>query len=439
MKKILLVLLVLYLTPLFSQEKKISLVWDKPLIYGTNDYSLTVPSFSPSKNFTFDITEGVKYVQQWKINGFVNENSLTVTNINYLPITKAELKDLNIKSIPNVLEFSLKNATARNDNYAVFTLSPIIKEGNRYKKVSSFTIKYSMIASSNRTNNSQIITNSVLSSGDWYKFEVTKSGVYKISKSFLSQMGINVNSLYPRNIKLFGNGGKMMPFANNANFPFDPTENAIKFIGEEDGVFDDSDYILFYAQGPSADVNSSYINTNLNPYTNTTVYYINISAGQGKRIQNFVEPVNPATTTFNTFHDYQFHELDQTSIVFVGRRWFGERFGVENSQSFDFNFQNLVTTEPVNIKVVTASVAVNETSFLFTVNNNANGSITLNGANTGNGVYATGATYQSSVLVTNDNVNITLDYDNQGNPSASAYLDYISVEATRALTFSGSQ
>ncbi|WGD35231.1 type IX secretion system sortase PorU [Olleya sp. YS] len=439
MKKILLVLLLLYFTPLFSQEKKINLDWDKPKTYATSDYALTIPSFLPSENFSFDGVNGINFVEQWKINGYVNENSVSVTNINYLPISKSELRDLNIKSIPNTLEFSLKNATARNVNYAVFTLSPIIKDGNAYKKISSFTIRYTMSAASNRVSNTQAITNSVLNSGSWYRFEVTTSGVYKLSKSFLGQMGINVNGLDPRNIKLFGNGGKMMPFANNANFPFDPTENAIKVIGEEDGVFNDTDYILFYAQGPSADVNTSYINTNINPYTDKTVYYINISAGLGKRIQPFSQPTNAPTTTFNTFHDYKFYELDQNNIVFVGRRWFGERFGVENSRTFDFNFPNLITSEPIDLKVVTASVAVNETVFSVSVNNVLDGTFNINGSNTSNGVYATGGTYQKSLAVSGDNINITLDYDNQGNPSASAYLDYISIEATRALTFSGAQ
>ncbi|RAJ13508.1 type IX secretion system sortase PorU [Olleya aquimaris] len=439
MKKIFLVLLVLYLTPLFSQEKKISLDWDKSQTMSTSDYSLTIPSFLPSQNYSFNGSEGIKYINQWKINGFVNENSITITNINYLPITKSELYDLDITTIPNTLEYSLKNATGRDVNYAVFTLSPIIKDGNGYKKISSFTMKYSMAASSNRINNSQVLTNSVLNSGSWYRFEVTTSGVYKLSKSFLSQMGINVNGLDPRNIKLFGNGGKMMPFANNANFPFDPTENAIRVIGEEDGVFNDTDYILFYAQGPSADVNTPYINTNINPYTDKTAYYINISAGQGKRIQQFNQPAGLPSTTFNTFHDYQFHEVDQNNIVFVGRRWFGERFGVENSRSFDFNFPNLVTSEPIDLKVVTASVAVNETVFSISVNNTLDGTLTINGSNIGNGVYATGGTYQNSLMVSGDNINVNLDYDNQGNPSATAYLDYISIEATRALTFSGSQ
>ncbi|QCE41713.1 type IX secretion system sortase PorU [Psychroserpens sp. NJDZ02] len=440
MKKILLLLVSFYCVPLFSQEKSINIVWGASQIYSTDSYSVTIPTFTPAKNFSFDMANGIHFVEQWQVSGFVNENSLVVSDIVYLPISKSDLKNLNLIAIPENITASLKNGTSRDVNYAVLSLSPIIKQGNSYKKVVSFKVNYDMnVTSSYRRSTNRMITNSVLTNGDWYKFEVEKSGVHKISKSFLNQMGVNVNSFDPRNIKVFGNGGKMMPFANNADFPFDPTENAIKIVGEEDGVFNDEDYILFYAQGPSADVNLSYVNTNINPYTDKTVYYINISSGQGKRIQNFSQPTGIATADFNTFQDYQFHEIDEKNIIFVGRRWFGEEFGVESSQSFDFVFPNLEPSEAVNVKVVTATTASSTSRFLVSVNDAALGSVSLSGTNTANGVYVTGGTFDQTTNVVNDNVSVRLDYDNQGNPSAEAYLDYISVEATRALTFNGTQ
>ena len=41
----------------------------------------------------------------------------------------------------------------------------------------------------------------------------------------------------------------MLPLLNSTIYPYDLTENAIQFIGENDGVFNDDDYILFYAEG----------------------------------------------------------------------------------------------------------------------------------------------------------------------------------------------
>src|SRR5438045_1129566 len=90
--------------------------------------------------------------------------------------------------------------------------------------------------------------NSVLSTGNWHKVAVTADGIYKLTYSDLQNLGINVSSIDPRHISVYGNGGGMLPEINFAARPVDLTENAIEVIGEGDGVFDPSDYILFYGQ-----------------------------------------------------------------------------------------------------------------------------------------------------------------------------------------------
>ena len=40
----------------------------------------------------------------------------------------------------------------------------------------------------------------------------------------------------------------MIPYSNSEPYPMDIQENAIKIVGEEDGVFNNEDYILFYAK-----------------------------------------------------------------------------------------------------------------------------------------------------------------------------------------------
>ena len=60
----------------------------------------------------------------------------------------------------------------------------------------------------------------------------------------LEGMGIDVQSIDPRHIRIFGHGGKMLKMQNEEDFLIDPVENAIKIIGEEDGSFDSSDYIF---------------------------------------------------------------------------------------------------------------------------------------------------------------------------------------------------
>ena len=47
--------------------------------------------------------------------------------------------------------------------------------------------------------------------------------------------------------------------------------------------------------------------------------------------------------------------------------------------------------------------------------------------------------FNNQISVSNSLINVTLDYNNNGNPSSYAYLDYISIEATCGLSFNGSQ
>src|SRR5690606_12048371 len=126
----------------------------------------------------------------------------------------------------------------------------------------------------------------------------------------------------------------------------------------------------FYGEGPKGNVNITTVNTNINPYTDKAYYYVNISPGYGKRMQSMVQPEANADFTVQTFQDYQFHEIDEYNMAKLGRRWFGDRFGIENEKSFEFEFPNLIASEHAKIKVylgataevaTTMGVSLNET------------------------------------------------------------------------------
>ncbi len=93
-------------------------------------------------------------------------------------------------------------------------------------------------------------SSSVLATGDWYKFDTPNEGIYKIDRAFLQNLGIDVNSVDPRTIRIYGNGGYSLPesIANSNNHGL--IENAIIIVGEQDGKFDENDYILFYGRPP---------------------------------------------------------------------------------------------------------------------------------------------------------------------------------------------
>jgi hypothetical protein len=122
--------------------------------------------------------------------------------------------------------------------------------------------------------------NSVLAKGDWIKIGVISSGIQKLDANFLQKAGINLTQINPQDIKIYGNGGGMLPQANNIPRAKDLIENAISVEGEADGRFDNQDFILFYGQSPHAisyDSLSKSFKHQFNIYSDTTFYFLTVS------------------------------------------------------------------------------------------------------------------------------------------------------------------
>ena len=438
MKKNFLVFILLFTLNCFAQQKQFSINWTNDKVLQTDFGKLIVPAFD-TEHFNYNDERGLTYYAQWENNGgFIDENSVTVSNVAFQTMAQSELKDLDPKLIPSSITYNIYNVNARGNRSYYFQISPIIKENGIYKKITSFSIQYNTRASRNvvTSNSVNAITNSVLSSGQWYRFYIERSGVFRLSKSFLNSLGINTNAVDPRNIKIYGNGGRMLPLSNAENYPFDVVENAVRFVGEEDGSFDNGDYILFYGEGPTTYSQES--DTNLNLYTDRTYYYVNVGSGYGKRIEAMPTITAEADIQINTFQDYQFYEVDEYNLAKLGRRWYGDNFSIENEREYNFQFPNLVSTEPVHLSVGVGAVSEQASSFSITVNGSAVSTQGLNPIVDGS-VMASGSTYSGDINITSDDISVVLNYNNNGNPSADGYLDYINIEAIRNLIYEGSQ
>ena len=280
------------------------------------------------------------------------------------------------------------------------------------------------------------VTNSVLANGNWYKFATDTTGIFKIDKSFLQQLGISTNNLNPKKIHIYGNGGQLLP-EFNGDFRYDDLqENAIFIVGEEDNSFDSNDYILFYAKGPhSWEVNPAQgtVNHIQNIYSDKSYYFMTINEDDGKRIQSSSPVIGSASTQITTFNDYVFYEKETINLFAAGKKWLGEDFSVDNELSLEIPFPNIVITEPVNIKV--RAVAVSELTSSMQVKVNSQDLFNLNfSASTSSGNLASERTQSANQLISSSTIEFNLNYNNGGNPSARAYLDYIEVSGKKELT-----
>ena len=172
------------------------------------------------------------------------------------------------------------------------------------------------------------------------KLGVTQEGMYKIDATTLAAMGLVSGSINSSAIRLYGNGGAMLPESNAVPRPDDLLENAIEVVDGGDGVFNNNDYLIFYAAGPHQwlkDSNVKRFNHLKNLYSDTAFYFITIN-GTGKRVALQTAVIGTAVNTISTYQEHQFYETDSYNILNSGKQWYGETFSNNGIGALNKNF-----------------------------------------------------------------------------------------------------
>jgi hypothetical protein len=433
MRRIIICIVLLFGVTGWSQQKRIVLDWEQ-YTPQTKSVVATRTAEKPLESTARFSLEENTYVEVWQDNAFAATGSARISNVTYETLPTVAYATLDQNLIPRGINFKLASSRARDQILTTLEFTPIINDNGVIKKVTAFDISYSSGRQSETQRNFGL-TNSVLATGRWYQFQIDKTGAYRINRNFLNSIGMDVNNIDPRNIKIYSHGGNMLPYRNSLNNDFDPPEIPIQVVGEADGSFDSNDFILFYGETQQYSEESD---THINLYDNNTYYYITADGGPGKRIPSYTEPLGNADFTISRFHDYQFHEVDDFNPGLVGRRWFGNRFDINNQQSFTFEFPNLVTTEPVNYRILAIATSSSATSMSATTNGQSLGTMPFPAITSGT-TLAFGRSLEGAFNTTSNSITVELNYSNAGNPSSRAFLDFISMEATRELIGTNAQ
>lgn len=418
---------------LAQNKESIKIEW-KRSDYSILDKQYVFPSFQ-EKYYNVDLVNKKLFFKGIIV--LTQTNSVELIDYKTEIINENELFDLDKNKLETKLNFQSNISKAREDFCVNYSFNPIFIENGVIKKVVSF--EYNIINNQRsifKNSSPQNIENSELTTGDWYRFYVEKSGIYKISKGFLESLGFNTN-VDPRNIRIYGNGGRMVPLLNSILYPNDLEENAIQFIGENDGKFDNQDFILFYAEG--LDTWSTENRTHLNLFSDKSYYYVTSSLGAGKRIQENIQPTGTSSMNFTVFDDYQFYEKDLYNPGKLGRKWLGDQFGIENEKTFDFVVPNIVTSSPVKIYTNLASASYGNSSFQVQANQQTIGNVSIASLSTIDFVFAVENFLQTTFNASSPNIGVKLTYSNGGVPASRGYVDYIILEAKRNLTGYGKQ
>ncbi|SHM03026.1 Peptidase family C25 [Chryseobacterium carnipullorum] len=447
-QKITFLLLFSFVSTLWAQRKAIE--WEGSKIQDFGDTKLNLPNFK-NEGFSFS-QNNVFIITKQKI----GEKQLKVSDLSWESVSNRDLYDLDKGRLPDYDVADIAYYTIEGERYASISVSLFKNVKGRVQRLSSFTISETSAPNNFRSGNANKVgsTANPLSAGGFYKIKVDRSGVFKITTQFLKDNGINPASVNPKNFRIYGNGGVMLPEHNQDTRYSALQENAIQVVGEEDGVWNDGDYALFYAQGPNGynlydksngggfkriDTRTDQSNNLKNIYEDFSYYFINFDKGAGKRVQP-VDANLPAGNLITRYDNYQVINNDQKNLLKVGRIWVEDApFTTDKVVTFTTN-SPIQAGDVVKYKTQVIGYRSQKNTVEFKINN-LNPIVRDVPANTSTYAYDF---YQLKYDGTISNLTgnqITFNYapNISLNPNGVFHMDYVEVQYKENLTFNGSQ
>lgn len=343
-----------------------------------------------------------------------------------------------------------KISSGRQQMYLSIMILPFRIDGGMMQRLNSIkiSVRLKLEADLSSKSNRDWQEGSVLREGNWYKLGIAKDGVYKIDKSLLNSLGISTNNLNPNALNIYGNGGPMLPELNSEYSSDDLKKCAIYVEGDGDGVFDNSDFILFYGKGPDqwrlqnvAGLERECWMHEKHFYSDSAYYFIRTDDTEPLRIGLQSQSSNPHDYVCTKYQDRQFIENETYNLVQSGREFYGEKFDVTLTRDFNFSIPNISVSSPITIQSEFVIRSVGGPSS-FTVN--AGGvSNTTTAITSGTGSLASVASKVSaliSVPYTQTNLPVTVTFNRASSAQdAQGYVDYINVNSTNNLIFNSGQ
>jgi len=420
-----------------QQTVTVSLNWKQPVTVFYMNQELMIPSL-----------EGMEFngsgepMFHFKVNTKFAGDLPSVSNIQYSTAEKEDLEMIHKLNVSVSTSFNPELKCTKERGVHAFTGSfvPFMWVNNELVRVTQVEFNLSPKIGFNNTQK-DYATASVLKpgSGDWYKLEITKDGVYKIDRDFLLTCGIDVDNLNPAHLNIYGNGDGKLPETNGAAKTDDLALNRIFVSGESDGSFDAQDYILFYGWGPSRwyPKAGGLFDQDKNIYSDVSCYFLNVDPNKSpSRIENLNATALVEDTAINSYSYYDSYENDLVNLVSGGQRWYGEVFDTELEKVFPFNVPNISNGSPVYFKtaIATNSNSSFGTEHRYSVNGNVLFSESLPSVSSDYTRSEDAFSYTTNTATIPLKISIT-----RNSPSTLVYLDRIILNTRRGLVFSGGQ
>jgi len=283
---------------------------------------------------------------------------------------------------------------------------------------------------------------SVLSSGEIYKLEITQDNIYKLDFEFLSGF-LDLSTIDISQIKLYSHSGGALE-ENISKSELDDLIQLHTIKSKKNGLIGSSDYILFYAQGAdNLSFENNEIQSDLNVYSRSNFVFLKISPDEAvtmaitANIQD-IDVMSHHTDAFSIIEEDNINLLGSyTSTQGSGQRWY-DRI-MTNQRSFrldgELNIEHIDINEPITVDLAFAGrseifskiqLDIDDSTFSEEVGRVQTGDVEA--------TYARHVNIKEKLLLNNANPSITVNYP-EVNETSEGWLDYFSIQYKRELVY----
>ena len=203
---------------------------------------------------------------------------------------------------------------------------------------------------------------SVLQEGQWYKVQVDRTGIHKLSYDKLEEIG-------------FSNPEQVMVYAGAPHMLHEKVDSLPQDGLKPLPVLYQDNRLLFYACNSTRwtyDKPNEMFRITPHPYASFNTFFLyqaeSASALREAEAQEY-PPANPVNR--NYFTDYTYHERNDTNLVKSGREWYGEKFDARVNKRFEFPMPDLQAGSPVKVFAEVIARSPEASSFRFEVGSSA--------------------------------------------------------------------
>jgi hypothetical protein len=256
-----------------------------------------------------------------------------------------------------------------------------------------------------------------LSSGNWYKIKISKTGVHKLSFEKLQELGFSS----PEKVRIYGYGAKQISK--------DFSEKIIDDL-EQVPILKENNHLLFYAEAQySLSFKGDSISSSTNSYDKFTFLFItDLDTESQNLIESEIIPSEESTHKISSYDNFKLQGKNLLSIYKRGENLFDNSINSGGIYNYKLTLDGKAVDSKLKVKVALAKEYKTNSFVNLSINGNK---FVLNDVKT--------REYNSIEFSKEISINTTELEVEVESINSKCFIDYIAVQMKMALAYNGNQ